>query len=182
MALAWTVTDRDAFNIYNKFCNYWDGSQLPTGLNDAGVFFGYANFTKDKLIYAIQYLKDRWSSGWFTNDAEERREILNQLANELYRIYAGDVDIAGINKFLHWVSQFAHNDADAVEYFHGGSYSLLDSIKDTFTQKVVEPTSEAVETVSYGVKYPSFTMSNPLVKWAIFGSACVIAYKLLTKR
>ena len=181
MALSWTITDRDAYNIYNKFCNYWNGSQLPTGLNDTGVFFGYSNFTKDKLIYAIQYLKQRFSSGWFTNDSEERREILNQLANELYNIYAGSVDVAGINKFLHWVSQFAHNDVEAVSYFQGGSYSLIDSIKDTFSKKVVEPTSEAVETVSYGVSYPSFKVSNPVVKWGLIGAGCLIAYKLLTR-
>lgn len=182
MALAWSITDNDAKNIYTKMCNWYNSPEnLPNKVNDTGVFFGYANFTRDKLYYCIEFLKNKFGRGWFTSDADERREVLRELANELYSIFGGSVDSNGIYKFLNWVYNFAAHDTAAVNYFQGGYYSLLQSMTDTAKSTIVEPLNEVVENVKYAVNYPSFTMSNPLIKWGLIFGGGILIYKTLKR-
>lgn len=191
MAVAWAITDNDAKNIYTKMCNWYNSpNNLPNKLKDTGVFFGYANFTRDKLYYCIEFLKNNYGRGWFTSDGDERREVLRDLANELYTIFGGSVDSNGIFKFLNWVYNFAAHDTAAVNYFQGGYYSLLQSMKDTAKNKIVEPLNEVVDDVKYAVNYPSFTMSNPLIKyslsnpwikWGLIFGGGILIYKTLKR-
>ena len=182
MALAWTLTDGDAKNVYTKMCNWYQSPEnLPNKINDSGVFFGYANFTRDKLVYCIEYLKKCYGRGWFTDDREERVNVFDQIASELYSIFGGSVDINGIVKFLNWVYNFARHDSSALTYFQGGYYSLVQSMAETAKSTILEPISEAVETVKYGVQYPSFTLSNPLVKWGLILGGVYIIFKSLKR-
>ena len=182
MALPWTLTDSQAKNIYTKMCNWYNSPEnLPNKYKDSGVFFGYANFTRDKLYYCIQFLKDTFSRGWFTTDNEERQTILKDIANELYNIFGGAVDVNGIYKFLNWVYNFARNDTTALNYFQGGAYGDLQRLIDTAAEKIVEPINEAAETVAYGVNYPSLKLSNPLVKWGLIIGGGLLLFKTLKR-
>ena len=183
MALAWTLTDSQAKNIYNRLCNYYDSpDNLPNTLKSTGVFFGYANFTRDKLYYCIQYLKENYGRGWFTSDGEERRNVLHSIANELYSIFGGSVENAGIFKFLNWVYSFAAHDATALNYFQKGYYSYVEALKDSVEKKIIEPVNDAAEAVAYGVKFPALTMENPLVKYGLWALGGFALYKLIIKR
>lgn len=179
----WTLTDSQAKNIYNRLCSYYGSpDNLPNNYKDTGVFFGYANFTRDKLYYCIEYLKKNFSRGWFNEDFDERSTILHELASQLYSIFWNQVDVAGIYKFLSWVYNFTRNDVTALNYFQGGQYSSLQNMIDTATQKIVEPASEAIETIKYGVSYPTMKLSNPLVKWGLIIGGGYVIFKLINKR
>lgn len=179
MALAWTITDRDAMRIYNKMCSYFNSpNNLPE--ND-GVFFGYGNFTKDKLIYCIEYMKKNYGRGWFTDDYEDRSDVIAQIANELYNIFGGTVDVGGIRKFLNWIYSFAKNNIDGVNYFQGGGYGFFQSAADTASSKIGEKVDEAVETVKYGVSYPSLSFENPLVKWGLILGGGLVFFNILKR-
>lgn len=183
MALAWTLTDPQAKNVYSSMCSYYDSPEnLPNALKDTGVFAGYANFMRDKLYYCIQYLKENFGRGWFTSDGEARREILRKIANELADIFGGSVEMAGINKFLHWVYSFAAHDTSALNYFQKGYYSYLDTLKNAVEKKIVEPINEAAESVSYAVNFPALTVENPLIKYGLWAVGGFILYKVITKR
>ena len=69
--MAWKLQDTDAKNVYNALYRHYAGQQLPDG---SGVFFGFENFTQDKLYYCIEALKRYWSLGWYTTDAAARRQ------------------------------------------------------------------------------------------------------------
>lgn len=179
MALAWTLTDSQAKNIYSKLCNYYNSPELPSTLKDTGVFFGYANFTRDKLYYCIEFMKKNFGRGWFSTDGDKRREIIGDLANELYNVFSGSVDVAGIKKFLNWVYSFAQHDAGALKYFQGGGYSVIDTVIDAAKDNVLDPITNAVETIAYGVNYPVLSAKNPVLLWGAVGLAALGLYKLL---
>ncbi|MBR4414428.1 MAG: hypothetical protein IKS59_03820 [Aeriscardovia sp.] len=185
--LPWTLTDSDAKNIYTAMCKWYASpSNLPNKVNDTGVFFGYPNFTRDKLWYCIEYLKKQHGKGWFTEDYNARMSALRQIANELYDIFAGQVDTAGILKFLTWVYNFAKQNQQAVNYFGGANYSLLDNMVNTVTQTVVEPVKQAAETVSYAVQVPSLKSLLPdnmtLLKWGLIIGGGLYVWKFLENR
>jgi hypothetical protein len=145
------------------------------------VFAGYANFTRDKLYYCIQFLKENFGRGWFTSDGGTRREILSKLANELSDIFGASVETSGINKFLHWVYSFAAHDTSALNYFQKGYYSYLDTLKNTVEKKIVEPVNEVAESVSYAVNFPALTVKNPLIKYGLWAAGGFILYKIIKK-
>ena len=186
--LPWTLTDSDAKNIYTAMCNWYNSpSNLPNRVNDTGVFFGFDNFTRDKLWYCIEYLRKRYGLGWFSDDYTQRKNALNQIAAELYQIFDGQVDEAGILKFLNWVYNFAKNDADAVKYFsEGGGFSVIDTISKVFDTKVATPTKNAVENVSYGLTVPSLKSLMPdyssLLKLGLIVGGGIFLVKFLENR
>ena len=183
MALAWTLTDNDAKNIYTKMCNWYNSpDNLPNKINDTGVFKGCPNFTRDKLYYCIEYLKKNFGRGWFNDQFDERAEVMEDLAQELVQIFGGTVAPAGIKTFLNWVYNFTKNDADALNYFQGGYYSIIQSMADAAKTNIIDPVNEAVETVKYGVKYPVLTLENPVVKWGLVAGAGFLIYKMFSKR
>lgn len=185
--LPWVLTDADAKNIYTAMCKWYDSpSNLPNKLNDTGVFFGFNNFTRDKLWYCIEYLKKRYSLGWFSDNYTQRSEALRQVAAELYQIFDGQVDENGILKFLNWVYNFAKNDADAVKYFSGGGFGIIEAITKTVENTIVAPTKTAVENVSYGMSVPSLKSLLPdnttMVKWGLIIGGGLILWKFFENR
>lgn len=185
--LPWTLTDSDAKNIYTSMCNWYNSpSNLPNRVNDTGVFFGFDNFTRDKLWYCIEYLRKRYGLGWFSDDNTQRKNALSQIAAELYQIFDGQVDEAGIFKFLHWVYNFAKQDADAVKYFSGGGFSIVDTISKVFDTKVATPTKNAVDNVSYGLTVPSLKSLMPdyssLLKLGLIVGGGIFLVKFLENR
>ena len=185
--LPWTLTDSDAKNIYNAMCKWYNSpSNLPNRVNDTGVFFGYPNFTRDKLWYCIEYLKKQHGKGWFTDDYSARQKALREITAELAEIFSHQVDENGILKFLNWVYNFAKQDQSAVNYFGGANYSLLDNIANTVQQTIVEPVKEAANTVAYAVQVPSLKSLLPdnmtLLKWGMIIGGGLYLWKFLENR
>jgi hypothetical protein len=73
-----------------------------------------------------------------------------------------------------------------VAYFQGGEYSLFDDLKKNVGGKVSSAVSNAVETVAYGVNYPTVTSWTPktstIVKWGVVLGLGFFAVKFLEKR
>lgn len=185
--LQWTLTDSGAKNIYNAMCKWYNSpSNLPNHVGDTGVFFGFQNFTRDKLWYCIEQLKKNYSLGWFTDDYNNRMTALDKISNELYKTFGGSVDISGIKKFLSWVYNFAKNDVDAIKYFSGGDYSLLDNISKTVQTTIVEPVKEVAQDINYAISYPSLKSLLPdnltLLKWGLIIGGGLYVWKFLENR
>lgn len=185
--LPWTLTDSEAKNIYNAMCKWYNSpSNLPNRVNDTGVFFGFANFTRDKLWFCIETLKKLYSSGWFTDDYSKRTAALDKIAAALFETFGGAVDVAGIKKFLVWVYNFAKQDVDATKYFQGGSFSLIDSMAKTVNETVVEPVKQAAENVNYAISYPSLKSLLPdnwtLLKWGLIIGGGLYVWKFFENR
>ena len=187
MSLAWTLTDSQAKNIYNALYKWYDSpDNFPNYQTGAGVFFGYSNFTLDKLYYCIEALKKNYSLGWFTDNYTQRTNALKSIAASLYSTFAGQVDENGIFKFLNWVYNFAKQNESAVKYFTGGSFSVVDSASMILDDVVVKPVSNAVEAVKYAVEYPSLKNLLPdnatLLKWGLIIGGGIYLIKFLENR
>lgn len=185
--LPWILTDSEAKNIYNAMCKWYNSpSNLPNRVGDTGVFFGFANFTRDKLWYCIEFLKKNYSLGWFNEDYTTRNNALETIAAALFEVFGGAVDIAGIKKFLVWVYNFAKSDVDAVKYFQGGNFTLLDNVAKTVEQTIVEPVKEAAQSVTYAIQYPSLKSLLPdnwtLVKWGLIIGGGIYLWKFFENR
>lgn len=183
MAVPWAISDSKAKSVYTAMCNYYDSpNNLPNHLNDKGVFFGYENFTRDKLWFCVEFMMKNFGKGWFETDYSKRSTVLRDLANELYSIFGGSVSVDGVFKFLNWIYSFAKNDASALEYFQKGYYSYIKGLVDTATNTIVYPVTQVVEDISYGLQQPSFTWSNPAVKWGLIIGGGILAYNLIKGR
>ena len=188
--MAWKLQDTDAKNVYNALYRHYAGQQLPDGF---GVFFGFENFTQDKLYYCIEALKRYWSLGWYTTDAAARRTALEKIAKILF-VDFGNVDFAGIYKFLVWCYTFATKNPDILDYFKGDSYGLIEDVYSNLTNKVKDAASAAAENVSYAITYPSLeksvnAISNALtprtvtmVKWGLILGAAWFAWRWIDKK
>lgn len=179
--MSFVVTDSSAKNIYRTMYEYYNGANMPD--DNTGVFFGFANYTKDKLIYTIEFLRRQYSLGWFTNNYNQRKEAFDRIANALYIAFDQTVSKSGIVKFCNWVYSWAKGDADAAAYFAGSSdWSLFDSVWRSVTDTVSDKVSNAVETIDYGLKVPSLDVVTPsknqLIKWALIigGGLLVVNY------
>jgi hypothetical protein len=53
---------------------------------------------------------------------------------------------------------------------------------DAAKTNIIEPVTEAVETVKYGVSYPVLTLQNPVLKWGLLAGAGFLVYKMFSKR
>ena len=183
--MAFVVTDPSAKNIYNALYRYYDGQQLPDD-NNSG-FFGNANYTKDKLIYTIEFLKRQFGAGWFTTDFATRKAAFDKIATALYTAFNQTVSKDAINKFCSWVYSFTAHNGDALNYFSGQSdYGLLDDLLSNATETISNKVSNAVDIVSYGVKYPSLETITPktgtLVKWGLILGGGLLAVNYITKK
>ena len=168
--MSFVVTDSSAKNIYRTMYNYYGGANMPD--NDTGVFFGFANYTKNKLIYTIEFFRRQWSLGWYTDDYGKRKEAFERIANSLYVAFDQSVSKSAIVKFCNWVYAWTKKDQDALNYFSGSSdWSLLDSVWRSVSDTVGEKVSNAIETVDYGLKVPSLDVVTPsknqIIKWAL---------------
>lgn len=183
--MSFAVTDSSAKNIYKTLYSYYNGANLPD--NDTGVFFGFANYTRDKLIYTIEFMKRQYGLGWFTNVYETRAAAIDKISKALYTAFNQSVAIAGIKKFCNWVYSFAKNDTDAARYFAGESdYSYFDALFKDISENVSNKVSNAVETVSYGINYPSIDKITPskstILKWGLILGGGAIAGNYILKK
>ena len=183
--MSFEITDSSAENIYNAMYRHYAGQQMPDG--SKGVFFGFANFTKDKCIYCIEFLKRQYGLGWFTSNAQDRKTALNRICNALYTAFNQSVSKDGLYKFCTWVYSFARNNESAIKYFSGeSSYTLLDDIFNNVSEKVSGAASNALETVSYGINYPSIDKITPstgtIVKWGLIIGGALLAVNYVSKK
>lgn len=183
--MAFEITDSSAKNIYRTLYSYYNGAQLPD--DSTGVFFDFANYTKDKLIYTIEFMKRQFSLGWFTQDYATRSAAIDKIARALYTAFNQTVSIAGIKKFCNWVYSFATHDTDAANYFAGNAdYSYFDALFKDVSTNLGDKVTNALETVEYGVKYPSIDKITPtrgtLVKWGLLGAGAILGIKYISKK
>ena len=187
MALAWVLTDEQAKGIYNAMYKWYNSpNNFPNYYNGSGVFFNFPNYTLDKLYYTIQALKNLYSLGWFSDNYTQRSSAINQIAATLYDVFAGQVDKSGIVKFCNWVYNFAKNNENAVKYFSGGNYNLLDTAGMILDEVLVKPISNVAENVEYFVEYPSLKSLLPdnktLLKWGLLIGGGVLLWKFFENR
>lgn len=183
--MSFTVTDSSAKNIYNTMFDYYAGRNMPDG--NTGVFFGFANYTKDKLIYTIEFLRRQYGLGWFTSDYNTRAAAFDRIANALYITFDQSVSKSGIVKFCNWVYSWAKTDPDAAAYFDGSKeWGFIDAMFKSIGDTVSEKVSNVVETVEYGAKVPSFETITPksgtLVKWGVIAVGGLFAVNYISKK
>lgn len=183
--MAFEITDSSAKNIYRTLYSYYSGQQLPD--DSTGVFFSFANYTKDKLIYTIEFMKKHFGLGWFTDDYATRSAAIDKMARALYTAFNQTVSIAGIKKFCNWVYSFATHDTDAANYFAGNAdYSYFDALFKDVSTNLGDKVTNAIETVEYGIKYPSIEKITPtrgtLVKWGLLGLGAILGIKYISKK
>lgn len=186
MALAWTLTDSGAKLLYNALYKWYNVPyNFPNYTTGSGVFFNFPNYTLDKLYYTIEALKKMYALGWFTDDYSKRSSAINAIANELYNIFAGQVDKAGIVKFCNYVYNFAKHNESAVNYFTDNGFGILDTAAVILDDVVIKPIESAVDTVNYGINYPSLESLLPsnstLLKWGLLIGGGVVAWQLLKR-
>ena len=135
--LPWALTDSQAKNIYNALYKWFNSpSNFPNYQTGAGVFFGYANYTLDKLYYTIEAAKKYYSLGWFTDNFEKRNAAIDKLSTILYDVFAGQVEKAGIKKFLTWIYNFAkQNNTNKSDKNYADAKHYNKSIRNILQQK-----------------------------------------------
>ena len=186
--LPWALTDSQAKNIYNALYKWFNSpSNFPNYQTGAGVFFGFANYTLDKLYYTIEAAKKYYSLGWFTDNFEKRNAAIDKLSTILYDVFAGQVEKAGIKKFLSWIYTFAKSNESAVKYFSGGAgFGVLDTAAIVLDEVAVKPIKSVAENVSYAVSYPSLKSLLPdnmtLLKWGLLIGGGLYVWKFLENR
>lgn len=183
--MSWEITDDSAKNIYKTMYSFYGGQQMPD--NSTGVFFGFANYTKDKLIYTIEAMKRNYSLGWFTSVAQTRANAIAKISRALYTTFNQSVSYDGIKKFCNWVYNFAKADEDAANYFSGNSdYTYFDALFKDVSNNVGNKVSNAIETIEYGIKYPSIDKITPstgtVVKWGLIIGGGLIAVNFISKK
>lgn len=183
--MSYVVTDSSAKNIYKTMRDYYAGRQMPD--DDTGVFFGFANYTRPKLIYTIEFLRRQYGLGWFTNDYNQRAAAFDRIANALYTSFDQTVSKSGIVKFCAWVYSWAKTDPDAAAYFDGSKeWGFIDAMFKSIGDTVSEKVSNVVETVEYGAKVPSFETITPksgtLIKWGVIAVGGLFAVNYISKK
>lgn len=182
--MSFAVTDSSAKNIYTTMYQYYSGQQMPD--NDTGVFFGFANYTKDKLIYTIEFLKKQYGLGWFTTDFEQKTKAFDKIAKALYIAFNQSVSIDGIKKFCNWVLSFARKDADAAAYFSGQKdWGYFDALFKDISETAAQKFENINETIEYGINYPVLEKSTPttgtIVKWGVIIAGGLVALHFVKK-
>lgn len=182
--MSFIISDSSAQNIYSTMRKYYGAQQMPE--NDNGVFFGIANFTRNKLIYCIEFMKRQYSLGWFNNDYNERTAVLNKIAKALYIAFDQTVSVDSIKKFLSWIYAFATKDQDAAAYFSGQKdWGYFDALWKDVSENVGQKFENAIETISYGVNYPVLEKSTPttgtILKWGVIIGGGLVALHFVKK-
>lgn len=185
--MAFTLTDNDAKNIYYSLSSWYNTDVVPGILETEKTFFGFENFTLDKLYYCIEALKKSYGVGWFTDDWATRNDAFENIANTLYLAFDQTVDYDGIKKFLAYVYNWAKQDIDAVNYFSkGDSYTFVDALTKEVKQGITDKVSNITETVKYGVNYPSIESISPkwstLAKWGLVIGGGVLLINYFSKK
>ena len=151
------------------------------------MFFGFANYTLDKLYYTIEAAKKYYSLGWFNDNFDQRNAAIDKLSTILYDVFAGQVEKAGIKKFLNFIYNFAKSNESAVKYFSSGAgFNVLDTAAVVLDEVAVKPIKAVAENVSYAVSYPSLKSLLPdnmtLLKWGLLIGGGLYVWKFLENR
>lgn len=186
--LPWALTDSQAKNIYNALYKWYDSpSNFPNYQTGSGVFFGYANYTLDKLYYTIEAAKKYYYLGWFDDDYNKRNAAIDKLSTILYDVFDGQVEKAGIKKFLTFIYNFARKNESAVKYFvSGAGFNVFDTAAIVLDEVAVKPIKAAAETVNYAVSYPSLKSLLPdnmtILKWGLIIGGGLYVWKFFENR
>lgn len=177
--------------IYNLMYDYYGGGQFPQIIKNRQFYFGYENFTEDKMIECIEFLQKNYATGWLTDDRLTALSILNTLAGDLYVKFDAKIDYSGIYKFLTWIYSFAMNDKTAESYFRGAN---TPSAASYYIDKAAAAVSSAGKSVTDTVKAivpdissEGFTQGLANIRtilkiFPVAVVACLIGWALLTKK
>ncbi len=186
--LPWALTDSQAKNIYNALYKWYNSpNNFPNYQTGAGVFFNFANYTLDKLYYTIEAAKKYYSLGWFDSDLDKRNAAIDKLSTILYDVFAGQVEKAGIKKFLSFIYNFAKQNESAVNYFSSGAgFNVLDTAAVVLDEVAVKPIKAVAENINYAISYPSLKSLLPdnmtLLKWGLLIGGGLYVWKFFENR
>lgn len=173
-----------ASNIYNLVGNFYGWRNMP---ETSGVFFGFANMTKNVMIDAMEALRANSAYLNFKNDSKSNRDFwFNEAYNDLVKDgKTGGASKDAFIKWFNWLYLAAAGNETIKEYFGGKPYSLTDYVFDTIKDSVTGAASSAAETIEYGMNVDSAipdllkpTTSN-FWKWLIIGGATYFVLKKL---
>ena len=182
------ASDSSAYNIYAAIRRFYNNNaNMPD--DTTGVFFqasgaGFTGCTKAILVKTIEALQ--MTAGWLdAPDNATRQSIFEYVAREIG--VAGNCEPSGILKFCNWCYVAANGVPEIYNYFAtpGSKYTIIDDI----VARVSTGVSENVEAVKENVEYlvtPSSTSTtysriNPVIKWAILGTAAYIIIRKILK-
>lgn len=182
------ASDSSAYNIYAAIRRFFGNtSSMPD--DSKSVFYqssgaGFAGCTKAILVKTIEVLQQ--TAGWLdAPDAATRNAIFEYISKEIG--VAANADPNGIYKFCFWCFGAAKGVPEIYNYFAkpGSKYTIIDDL----VARVSTGVSEKVESVKENVEYlvtPSSTSTtyariNPVIKWAILGTAAYIIVRKILK-
>ena len=180
------ASDSSAYNIYAAVRRFYgNNANMPD--DNTGVFFqasgaGFAGCTKGILVKTIEALQK--TAGWLdTPDNATRQSIFEYIAREIG--VAGNCDPSGILKFCNWCYIAAMGTPEIYNYFAtpGSKYSIIDDIVSRVSTGISENVDAVKENVDYLVTPSSTTYAriNPVIKWAILGTAAYIIIRKIFK-
>lgn len=179
-------SDSSAYNIYAAIRRFYgNNANMPD--NTTGVFFqasgaGFAGCTKGILVKTIEALQK--TAGWLdAPDNATRNSIFEYISREIG--VAANADPAGIYKFCFWCFTAAKGVPEIYNYFEspGSKYTIIDDIVSRVSTGVSENVEAVKENVEYLVTPSSTTYAriNPVIKWAILGTAAYIIVRKILK-
>lgn len=180
------LSDTSAYNIYAAVRRFYgDNANMPD--DNTGVFFqasgaGFAGCTKSILVKTIEILQK--TAGWLdAPDNATRQAIFEYISKDIG--VAGNCDPAGILKFCNWCYVAAKGTPEIYKYFSepGKKYTIIDDVVARVSTGVSEKVEAVKENVEYLVTPSSTTYAriNPVVKWAILGTAAYIIIRKIFK-
>lgn len=182
------LSDSSVYNIYNAIRRFYNNNaNLPD--NDTGLFFqasgsGFVGCTKKVLLKVIEVLQQ--TAGWLdAPDNVQRQAIFTQLSQQIATV--ANCDPAGILKFCNWCYIAAVGDSNVYKYFStpGSKYTIVDDLVAQVSTGISSKVDTAKEYVDYLVTPSSSTTVyariNPVIKWAILGTAAYIVIKKIVK-
>lgn len=179
-------SDSSAYNIYAAIRRFYGNNpNMPD--DTTGVFFqasgaGFAGCTRGILVKTIEALQK--TAGWLdAPDNATRQSIFEYVAREIG--VAGNCDPSGILKFCNWCYIAAKGTPEIYNYFAtaGSKYTIIDDIVARVSTGISENVEAVKENVDYLVTPSSTTYAriNPVVKWAILGTAAYIIIRKIFK-
>ena len=180
------ASDSSAYNIYAAVRRFYgNNANMPD--DTTGVFFqasgaGFAGCTKGILVKTIEALQK--TAGWLdAPDNVTRQNIFEYLAREIG--VAGNCEMSGILKFCNWCYVAAKGVPEIYNYFAtpGSKYTIIDDIVARVSTGVSENVEAVKENAEYLVTPSSTTYAriNPVIKWAILGTAAYIIIRKILK-
>ena len=180
------ASDSSAYNIYAAVRRFYgNNANIPD--DNKGVFFqasgaGFAGCTKAILVKTIEALQK--TAGWLDAPDNATRQLIFEYVSRDIGM-AGNCDPAGILKFCNWCYVAAKGTPEIYKYFAtpGSKYTIIDDLVSRVSTSVSQNVEEVKENVDYLVTPSSTTYAriNPILKWAILGTAAYIIIRKILK-